>query len=145
MPRSSNTNIHPQVSTDFERINKLILTFLGLNIAFALVVFALHSSLDVASAQAVESRAVSFVIVSFLLLFFHRKMVSGKRWAWKRLRIVSIIAPIGILVFLLQTHGLPWWVDAIQVLGAAIYALIAVLVNREHFKQHFPKEAKAKV
>lgn len=139
MPSVEEITLHPKVDSAFRRINQLIVAFLAINIVFAAVTFLLKNSFTTQGYTVLSSRAVIFIVISLLLLFFHRQMVSGKRWAWVRLRVVSIAAPIGILVFLFTTQGVPFWADALQCIGALIYGLIAFFVNQEHMHTHFSK------
>jgi hypothetical protein len=136
------TQPHPKVLATFSHIQKLIFSFLILNIAFAVAVLFVKDSIDTELHNSLLVRGVIFIFVSMLLLFFHRRMTSGKRNAWMRLRIMSIIAPISIIIFLVATPGLTWWVDALQAIGALIYIVIAVLINQEHMHSHFPKTKK---
>ncbi|MFI6469669.1 hypothetical protein ACIBL5_05295 [Streptomyces sp. NPDC050516] len=63
----------------------------------------------------------------------------GKRWAYVRVRVVSVVVPIAI-VAVDVIGGLPGWFVAMQVVCALTIGATAFVVNGSEVRAAFPKE-----
>ena len=90
---------------------------------------------------AVLVRATFFAAAGLIPVYLLRRMKLGRRSGWFRLGLVTTLAPIGIIVFLVFQPDLPWWFVVGQ-LGSGLLLLgIASIVLRKEVREQFPKVA----
>ncbi|MFI6798284.1 hypothetical protein [Streptosporangium canum] len=63
----------------------------------------------------------------------------GKRWAYLRVRIISIIVPVALIAMDMIPGILPAWFVVIQVAGALVIAAAAFIVNGSRLRAAFPR------
>ncbi len=132
---------HLQNTTD--KANKVVRLFIAWNIIFFLLALALKGTMDGDTGDVVLVRGGVWAAGGFLLLYFLNQMSKGQRSAWTRLRIISVLAPIGAIAFVAFTPSLPLWFVLAQSGGAVMLVVIAVLVFNKKTREHFPKAPKA--
>lgn len=66
----------------------------------------------------------------------------GTRWAYTRVRIISVIVPIAIVAVDSIPGALPPWFVAMQIAGALTLVPTAFIVNRSELRAAFPKRAR---
>jgi hypothetical protein len=80
----------------------------------------------------------SIVLVSAVLMFlFARGAVAGSRRAWLRVRIVSAVMFVAIVVIASLPGFLPGWLRVEQCLCGALLLPVVVLVNRRGVRTAF--------
>jgi hypothetical protein len=62
----------------------------------------------------------------------------GSRPAYLRVRIISVVVPIAVVVIDI-TGALPLWFAVLQIAGAVALAPMAFIVNRSVLRAAFPK------
>ncbi|MCP2168826.1 hypothetical protein LX83_005704 [Goodfellowiella coeruleoviolacea] len=62
----------------------------------------------------------------------------GARWAYVRVRIISVVVPIAIIAISGIPGALPPWFVAVQIAGALALVPAAVIVNRSEMRAAFP-------
>ncbi|MET1071342.1 MAG: hypothetical protein ABWY11_01720 [Umezawaea sp.] len=78
---------------------------------------------------------VSAVVTYWLTVVAAR----GARWAYVRLRIISVVVPIAIVVIDLVADGLPTWFVVLQIACALAIGATAFIVNGSRLRGAFPR------
>jgi hypothetical protein len=55
--------------------------------------------------------------------------------------IISVLAPLGVVAFIIFTPHLPIWFDAGQIGSALMLIAIATIILKRDVRSHFPKHA----
>ncbi|WP_228004250.1 hypothetical protein [Amycolatopsis sp. YIM 10] len=63
----------------------------------------------------------------------------GARWAYVRMRIISVVVPIAIIGIDSIPGALPLWFAAMQIAGAVTLVPAAFIVNGPRLRAAFPK------
>jgi hypothetical protein len=129
-------HLHNTVS----KAKKVAKLFIVWNIIFFLVALFIKGSMESDTADVVLLRGGVWAVGGLVLLYLLGQMSKGKRSGWVRLSVISILAPLGALAFVLFTPGLPVWFDMAQLGGAIMLATIAVLILNKETRSYFPKE-----
>ena len=80
----------------------------------------------------------SIVLATSVLMYrFAAMAASGSRSAFRRLRIVSIIIPVAIVVIIVLPDGFPVWMKIQQGLCALVVGAVAALLNRRSIRERF--------
>jgi hypothetical protein len=85
----------------------------------------------------IVSRAVINVVVSVIYVFLVRALLRGKRWAYRRVVLISAFGIVGLIV--LQITPYPTWMRVEQLLQAVVLATLLWLVLRPEVRAHFDK------
>jgi len=118
--------------------------FIAWNVAFFIVALLMKHTVADDAIGAVLLRGGVYAVGGLILLALLRGMGKGQRGAWLRLSIISILAPLGVIAFIIFTPHLPIWFDAGQVGSALMLAAIAVLILHQDIRKSFPKKPKNK-
>ena len=115
--------------------------FIAWNVVFLAISVAAVGTIADDAVVAVLVRATFFAAAGLIPVYLLRQMKLGRRSGWFRLGLVTTLAPIGIIVFLVFQPDLPWWFVVGQ-LGSGLLLLgIASIVLRKEVREQFPKVA----
>jgi len=116
--------------------------FIAWNVAFFIAALFLKHTMQGDTGDVVLARGGVWAVGGLILLFLLSQMSRGKRSGWLRLSIISVLAPIGAVAFVVFTPHLPLWFDVAQAGGAVMLCTIAVLVLNKETRKQFPKVPK---
>ncbi|ODT98403.1 MAG: hypothetical protein ABS81_27970 [Pseudonocardia sp. SCN 72-86] len=135
----------------------LLLVNLGLSAVLAILFVAFHTSLieyqvarlglpagaDVEGVRAglsagLWSRAVVVVVIGVVYLFLIRQLRAGRRRAYLRVLIVSVVSLVGI-AYLVLSGQYPGWVRVEQVVQAVVLLTLLWATTRPAVRAHFAR------
>jgi glucan phosphoethanolaminetransferase (alkaline phosphatase superfamily) len=153
------TDPHPP--GELRRVITLLLVNLGLSAALAALFAVFHTSLldyqmarlhlppgaDVASARAglsagLWSRVAAVVVVAAVYVVLVRRLRMGRRRAFVRVLIISVVSLAGI-AYLVTSGQYPGWVLVEQAVQALVLVALLWAVTRPAVRGHFAKTARA--
>ncbi len=82
-------------------------------------------------------RAVGNIVISVVYAFMVRALIRGRRWAYRRVVILSIVGIAGLAI--LWATPYPAWMRVEQVLQTLVLAALLYFVTRPAVKSHFPQ------
>jgi hypothetical protein len=85
----------------------------------------------------IVSRAIINVVVSVVYVFLVRALLRGRRWAYRRVILISVVGIVGLGI--LQLTPYPTWMRVEQVLQAVVLATLLWFVLRPEVRSHFDK------
>lgn len=85
----------------------------------------------------IVSRAVINVVVSVVYVFLVRALLRGRRWAHRRVVVLSAAGILGLAI--LQLTPYPPWIRVEQLFQAIVLATLLWLVLRPGVRSHFAK------
>jgi hypothetical protein len=120
----------------------IVLATLFLGVSAAMIVFlaglvATRTNVDVA----VWIRCSLVLGSAVLLLVFATRAANGSRSSWIRLRIVSPIVVVAVIVIVAIPGLLPGWVRVEQAVCGLLVLPIAILANIPRLGRLFPRRA----
>ena len=134
----------------------LLLINLGLSIGVTIAVFALKNSLityqldhghitdpdqrrilRTSYSAGIWARAAGNIVVSVVYAFTVRALIRGRRWAYRRVLVLSIVGIVGLAILWVTPY--PAWMRIEQVLQTLVLAALFYFVTRPAVKSHFPK------
>lgn len=121
------------------KAKKITGLFIAWNVVFFIAALLLQSTMDGDTGGVVLVRGGVWAVGGVILLYLLRQMAKGKRSGWVRLSVISVLAPIGAVAFVVFTPNLPLWFDIAQAGGALMLTTIAFLVLSKETRAHFPK------
>lgn len=124
------------------KAKKIAGLFIFWNVIFFVVALLMRSSIQGDTGDIILVRGGIWAIGGLVLLYLLSQMRKGKRSGWLRLSIISVLAPIGAVAFIVFTPNLPLWFDIAQAGGAVMLAVIAFLVLSKETRVYFPKTTK---
>ena len=124
------------------KAKKITNLFIAWNVAFFVVALCLRNSMDHDTSGVVLLRGGVWAVGGLILVYLLRQMSQGKRSGWFRLSIISVLAPLGAIAFIVFTPHLPVWFDVAQAGGALMLFAIATLVLSKETRAQFPKVPK---
>jgi hypothetical protein len=131
-----------KVTSQLGRIRKLFGAVMILAVATLGVAAMLRNRPDLVN-WVVWVRGGAVAAASVWLLSLAGQASRGKRSAYLRIRYISMIAPIGILVILVAPDsGYPLWMKVDQSLIGLLLAGVAVMANQTAVRAAFPKPRK---
>jgi hypothetical protein len=83
----------------------------------------------------IVTRAVINVVVSVVYAFLVRALYRGRRWAYRRVILISAVGILGLAI--LQFTPYPTWMRIEQVLQAVVLAALLWFVLRPEVRAHF--------
>jgi hypothetical protein len=96
---------------------------------------ALRETLKDSYSYSIISRAVVNIALSVVYVFLLRALFRGRRWAYKRVILLSAAGIIGILTLLATPY--PPWMRVEQALQALVLATLLYFVTRPAVRAHF--------
>ena len=112
----------------FRTMNALIGCYLGIAVLGFAIAFLFQGDRQVVN-SVVWVRDSLMLASAVLLCVFARLAVLGSRRAFTRVRIVSVVIPLAIVVLIALPVPFPLWMRVQQGMGALTVAGLAVAVN----------------
>lgn len=137
----TSTTAHPlEVRSALAAVTRLWVLCAAVSLA-ALGVAAILSAVDPADVNwVVWLRGAVVAVASVVFVFVTRAAARGNRTAYTRMRWISLLAPIGIVVIIVAPDtGYPIWMKIEQAAVGAIIAIIAVFLNRRAVRRAFAR------
>ncbi|MCO5998100.1 hypothetical protein [Actinoallomurus rhizosphaericola] len=89
---------------------------------------------------AVWIRGLIVVAIAVLLLAAARRTYDGSRAAYRRMRVMSTVAPAAIVVIVALPHdGFPVWMKVEQAAVGLLLAVVAVAVSRKTVRRAYSR------
>ncbi|MEV6672043.1 hypothetical protein [Streptomyces sp. NPDC051162] len=118
----------------YRRVRALFVAVLVVSVA------TLGAAALVGGNAAVWVRGVIAVAISALLITLAGRAFRGSRAAYLRMRVMSAVAPMAILVIVALPHdGFPVWVKVEQSVIGLLLAASAVMLGRKDVRRAYPK------
>jgi cobalamin synthase len=122
----------------FQPVKMLVACYFGLGLLGLGATLLLRDHPQLVN-TAVWVRGSVVLATSALTYLFAERASRGSKAAFNRVRIVSIIVPLAIVVLILLPDPFPVWMKVQQGLCAVVVAALAVLVNRRPVRRHFAR------
>ncbi|MFD1542403.1 hypothetical protein [Nonomuraea guangzhouensis] len=129
---------HPHTQQAFGKVKRFVAVYGAFSVAVLIVIVILSvTGREVTSFMWGRTGGMfaSAVVTYWLAVLASR----GARWAYVRVRIISVIVPIAIIAIDGIPGALPLWFVALQVAGALALVPAAFIVNRSELRAAFPK------
>ncbi len=120
----------------FAPIKLLVGGYAGISI-LTLVAIALMRNHPAEVNSAVWTRGIIVVLSALLTLSFTVRAARGDRRAYLRLRIISAVMTLAIVVIIALPGTFPVWMKVEQGACGIVLIAVAVLVNRVHLRAQF--------
>ena len=133
------TTVEPQLEAAMTRAMRLATAFVVWNAVFFVVALVEVGSIADDAIVAVMLRATLFTAAGPFLVLLVRRMRQGRRSGWFRLTLISVLAPIGVCVFIVFQPDLPLWFVAGQLGSALVLVGIAATNLQKDVRVAFPK------
>ena len=138
--RSAADTNRPRAVKAFRSIKLLVSSYLGIS-ALTVVAIVLLRNHTAEVNSAVWTRGIIVVASALLTFSFTVRAARGARRAYLRLRIISIVMPVAIVVIIALPGTFPLWMKIEQGVCGLVLAGVAVLVNGEHLRSSFATHA----
>lgn len=127
---------HPQSQTAFRNVKLLVGCYLGLSMLTLVAIVLLRNNTAIVT-PAVWVRGTIVVASALLTTFFAAQMARGSRGGYLRLRLVSAIMLVAIVVIIALPGTFPLWMKIEQgVCGLLLLGVVGV-VNSKHLRSTF--------
>ncbi|GHO78355.1 hypothetical protein KSD_61260 [Ktedonobacter sp. SOSP1-85] len=127
---------HPQSQTAFRNVKLLVGCYLGLSMLTLVAIVLLRDNTAIVT-PAVWVRGTIVVASALLTTFFAAQMARGSRGGYLRLRLVSAIMLVAIVVIIALPGTFPLWMKIEQgVCGLLLLGVVGV-VNSKHLRSTF--------
>lgn len=94
----------------------------------------------VGGSAAVWVRGIIVVVISAVLIALAGRAFHGSRAAYLRMRLMSTVAPVAIVVIVALPHdGFPVWMKAEQTVVGVLLATAAVMVGRKGVRRAYAR------
>jgi hypothetical protein len=111
----------------YGRVRALFAAILALSIG------ALGAAAVLGGGEAVWVRGIIVTVIAAVLILLAKRAFEGSRGAFRRMRIMSVVAPIAIVVIVALPHdGFPIWMKAEQVVVGALFVAVLVTLRRAY-------------
>ncbi|MFB7011531.1 MULTISPECIES: hypothetical protein [unclassified Streptomyces] len=118
----------------YGRVRALFVTVLAISIA-TLGIAAL-----IGGNAAVWIRSIIVTAIAAVLISLAGKASRGSRAAYLRMRLMSTVAPLAIMIIIALPHdGFPIWMKVEQAVVGVLLLAVAVMVGRKDVRQAYPK------
>lgn len=127
---------HPQAQTAFRSVKLLVGCYLGLSILTLAAIILLRNNTAIVI-PAVWIRGTIVAASALLTTFFAAQMARGSQRGYFRLRLVSAIMFVAIVVIIALPGLFPLWMKIEQgVCGLLLFGVV-VVVNDKHLRSMF--------
>ncbi|GCE11813.1 hypothetical protein [Tengunoibacter tsumagoiensis] len=127
---------HPQTQTAFRRVKLLVGCYLGLSILTLVAIILLRNNTAIVI-PAVWIRGTIVAASALLTTFFVTQMVRGSKQGYFRLRLVSAIMFVAIVVIIALPGLFPLWMKIEQGVCGLLLLGVVVIVNGKHLQSTF--------
>jgi hypothetical protein len=129
---------HPRSVAAFSTVKRLVGVYLGISLLTMVAVFLLGSNTSLVT-DTVWVRGTIVAATALLMFAFAVRAARGSRKAYLRVRIMSGVMVVAILVIVLLPGFIPLWMRIEQgVCGLVLIGVVAV-VNGKHLRAVFAK------
>ncbi len=127
---------HPQSQSALRNVKLLVGSYLGLSVLTLIAIVLLRDNPSVVT-QAVWIRGSIVVASALLTASFTAQMARGSSRGYLRLRIVSAIMLVAIVVIIALPDPFPLWMKIEQGICGLLLLGVVVLVNGKHLRAVF--------
>ncbi len=128
----------PLVQRVFRAVKIVVAGYLALGVIELLIVVGLAVTGHGGAVNSLMWGRSGGVIASGLVsLWFTAAASRGRRWAYLRIRIISIVMPVVIVGLMIIPGVAPLWFKIVQLACAACLALVAFQVNGHRLRRAF--------
>lgn len=129
---------HPRSVAAFSTVKRLVGVYLGISLLTMVAVFLLANNTSLVT-DTVWVRGTIVAATALLMFAFAVRAARGSRKAYLRVRIMSGVMVVAILVIVLLPGFIPLWMRIEQgVCGLVLIGVVAV-VNGKHLRAVFAK------
>ncbi len=132
--------INQHVQQNINRMKRISRLFILWNLLFFTVSLLVRHSIASDVVGSVFLRGGFYAAGGLILLYLLNDMAKGKRSGWLRLSIISVLAPLGVVAFIVFTPHLPIWFDIGQIGSGLLCIAIASIVLQKDVRSQFPKQ-----
>jgi hypothetical protein len=136
-PRTD-TDVTADFAARCRLVTRLLIGFLAMSLVLAVVTFVLRDHVQ----SMVWGRVIGLMVASPLYLFFANRMAAGRRWAYVRLKVLSVIGTIGITLLVSLPGPYPVWMRIEQGAQGILLVVLAAVLTRPAIKARFRKPAR---
>jgi hypothetical protein len=126
----------PESQAIFRRISVLAMLYVVVNLATFGVICALRNRHDLVN-DTVWTRGTILAVTSLLLLAFTKGIARGSYKAFVRVRIISVILLLSVIILLVIPGLLPTWMKLEQAICGLLLLGIIVAANSRHSRSLF--------
>jgi hypothetical protein len=127
---------HPRSAAALRSVQLLVAGYLGISVLTLIAIIALRNHASMVN-DAVWTRGTIVVASAVLTFLFARSAARGSRRGYLRLRIVSAVMLVAIVVIISLPGVFPLWMKAEQAVCGLLLLGVALLVNGKHLRSVF--------
>lgn len=129
---------HPRSVSALRSVQLLVIGYVAISVLTLVAIIALRNHATVVN-DAVWTRGTIVVASSALTLLFARSAARGSRRGYLRLRIVSAVMLVAIVVIIALPGTFPLWMKGEQAVCGLLLLAVTLLVNGKHLRSVFTK------
>ncbi|HET6740403.1 MAG TPA: hypothetical protein VFH76_15765 [Kribbella sp.] len=129
---------HPRSVSALRSVQLLVIGYVAISVLTLVAIIALRNHASVVNA-AVWTRGTIVVASSALTFLFARSAARGSRRGYLRLRIVSAVMLVAIVVIIALPGTFPLWMKSEQAVCGLLLLAVTLLVNGKHLRSVFTK------
>ncbi|WUJ73917.1 hypothetical protein OG809_11745 [Kribbella soli] len=127
---------HPRSAAALRSVQLLVASYLAISVLTLIAIIALRNHTSIVN-DAVWTRGTIVVASAALTFLFARSAARGSRRGYLRLRIVSAVMFVAIVVIISLPGVFPLWMKAEQAICGLLLLGVALLVNGKHLRSVF--------
>jgi hypothetical protein len=127
---------HPRSAAALRSVQLLVASYLGISVLTLIAIIALRNHTSMVN-DAVWTRGTIVVASAVLTFLFARSAARGSRRGYLRLRIVSAVMLVAIVVIISLPGVFPLWMKGEQAICGLLLLGVALLVNGKHLRSVF--------
>jgi hypothetical protein len=127
---------HPRSAAALRSVQLLVASYLGISVLTLIAIIALRNHTSMVN-DAVWTRGTIVVASAVLTFLFARSAARGSRRGYLRLRIVSAVMLIAIVVIISMPGLFPLWMKGEQAVCGLLLLGVVLLVNGKHLRSVF--------
>ncbi|MFG1907042.1 hypothetical protein [Kribbella sp. NPDC048928] len=129
---------HPRSAAALRSVQLLVIGYVAISVLTLVAIIALRNHTTVVN-DAVWTRGTIVVVSSALTFLFARSTARGSRRGYLRLRIVSAVMLVAIVVIIALPGTFPLWMKSEQAVCGLLLLAVTLLVNGKHLRSVFTK------
>ncbi|MEV4266948.1 hypothetical protein [Kribbella sp. NPDC049584] len=127
---------HPRSAAALRSVQLLVAGYLAISVLTLIAIIALRNHTSMVN-DAVWTRGTIVVGSALLTFLFARSAARGSRRGYLRLRIVSAVMLVAIVVIISLPGVFPLWMKGEQAVCGLLLLGVALLVNGKHLRSVF--------
>jgi len=127
---------HPASVKAFRTIKFIATGYVCINILALAAIFLLRNKTALVTST-VWTRGTILACTSLLLLFFVNQLTRGSRQGWVRVRIISLLLFVSVLILLVIPGILPLWMKLEQAICGLLLLGLIIVTNSRHIRSIF--------